>query len=113
MFMAKEDEVKKLKSEVSRLKSQLNEEKQKKKGGGYNDYTSRVNGKPNEEGQARGGGGGKLPHAFVEARKKTCRFFNLGDCRQGAACTRGDHACSKQVGQDMCGSTDHARPDHK
>ena len=111
---AKEEEVKKLKSEVSRLKSQLNEEKQKKKGGGYNDYTSRVNGRPNEEGQARGGGGGKLPHAFVEARKKTCRFFNLGDCRQGAACTgRGDHACSQQVGQGMCGSTDHARPDHK
>ena len=110
---AKEEEVKKLKADVSRLKTQLNEEKQKKKGGGYNDYTSRINGKPIEEGQARGGGAGRLPHGFVEARKKTCRFFNLGDCRQGSACTRGEHACSKQVGQVMCGSVDHARPDHK
>ena len=109
----KEDEVKKLKAEVSKLKSQLNDEKMKKKGGGYDDFVKRRDGRPVEDGSRRGMGDGRYPAAFVEARKKTCLFFNKGDCRQGSACTRGDHSCSQQVGQRMCGSEDHARPGHK
>ena len=111
----KDDEIKKLKTEVTRLKSQLNEEKQKRKGG-YDEYQKRINGRPIDEGRRREGGGGgegRFPPGFVEARKKTCLFYNKGDCRQGSACTRGDHACSQVVGQKMCGSTDHSRPEHK
>ena len=109
----KKEEVKKLKLEVSRLKSQLNEEKQKKGGSSYNDYQKRKDGRAIEEGQRRGAGDGRYPPGFVEARKKTCRFFNLGDCRLGSTCTRGDHVCSQMVGQGMCGSKDHDRPNHK
>ena len=108
----KDAKIKKLQEELKKVRQSLHEERQKKgnKKSGYDEYEPRKNGKAiNTGGEKKGQG--KPSEEFYEERKKTCRFFNLGDCRQGNDCKRGDHKCSAQVGKDMCGA-DHSRADH-
>ena len=109
----KEAEVKKLKDEVARLKKQLQEEKTRNGKKAYGEYQPRRNGKPveGEEG-SKEGRKVKPSEEFYNARRKTCIFYNKGDCREGDSCTRGDHFCSAQVGTRMCASSSHCRSNH-
>ena len=109
----KEAEVKRLKEEVGKLKKQLQEEKNRNGKKTYGEHQARKNGRPldMEEG-SKVTRKVKPSEEFYEARRRTCLFFNKGDCREGDTCTRGDHSCSAQVGARMCGSTAHSRPNH-
>ena len=106
---AKDEELKKSKDEVAKLKKQLQEEKSKQKKTAYDDHRQRRDGRSVEAG---GAGKTKAPQSYYDDRRKACLHYNNGDCRLGAACTRGDHLCSALVGKKMCASADHCRSTH-